>query len=217
MLAIRDRKGRTWCARLTFDAALVLRDLGGIDVMAMGADGDSERRLTKPGRAADAIYLLCKQEADALRLSSWRFGKRFVGLHEELTRAWRDEMVEFFRRPGPQPKGDGGQSWTAAELWREAYWNAGEAGVDPGPYTWGELATLAEGNRRAEWIRLAFLRAALGDGKTKLEDLDITGAIRDLRRRTGPTTGKELIAGLGAAFGLKKRTAAPAEPPALGA
>lgn len=206
MLAIRDRKGVLWIARLDFDAALVLRDLGGIDVMGMATDADSHRRLCKPGRSADAIYLLCKTEADRRGLSSFQFGRRFRGLQNELSAAWGAEVEEFFRVPGPPPEGGGSPcDYTAAERWQEAYRLAGEAGVDPGRRTFGELVAMAEGARRAEWIRTAFLRAALSDGKTKLEELDITGAIRDLKRLARRHRGKQSIAGLADAFGLSKR------------
>ena len=49
------------------------------------------------------------------------------------------------------------------------YWNAGVAGVDPGAFTWRELAWMAEGRSRLEWaqssIMMQFLYAAVRDPK----------------------------------------------------
>jgi hypothetical protein len=63
---------------------------------------------------------------------------------------------------------------------------AGEAGVAPGPHTYGELAAMADGRRRFEWAQTAALRADVINANPfrrgsaiRPQDLDPTGGLKE--------------------------------------
>lgn len=191
MIAFRDRKGRAWTRRLDVDAAVRIRGLAGLDVMALAADEAAAARYAGPSpevsaEIADALFALFLPDAVAAGIDDRAFGRRLRVRADELRTLLFEGVAEFFAMPGPPPTGPGGREATAEELWQDVYRLAGEAGIDPGPRTYGELAVLADGRRRAEWGRTAALRADVINSNpyrkgqaVRPADLDPTGGLKE--------------------------------------
>lgn len=186
MIAIRDRKGRLWTARLTVGAAKRMRDLAGLDVMELATDEDAERHLDgAPALAVDALFAWLLPECGRLGVTDRKFGRRFRGVPlRTVNDAIRSGVREFFRVPGPPPKrsAGSGRARTPAELWQEAERMAGLAGVDADTKTFGELVAASEGRRRHDWPRTALVLAQLRGLCGKRADaaaLDPTGVLSE--------------------------------------
>lgn len=185
MIALRDRKGRLWSARLTLGTASRLRDLVGLDVMAVAAgEGRAESQLMRsPSLGINALYVLCATHCDRLGGTDRWFGKQFRGVNPRaIAGVIRSEVAAFFRVPGPAAPSGGGRRMTADELWRESYRLAGIAGVVPDDVTFGELVLLAEGRRRHDWPRTATVLSFIAGSAGKRIDaakLDPTGTIAE--------------------------------------
>ena len=209
MLILYDRKGYCWSSRITVDAAIRLRDEGGIDVMRIITDEREANRCLFPTTALDAIFLLCESECRQMGLSSGEFGCRFTKASAEaISTAFQQAVIAFFTAPGPPKEASkkAATEITADDLWRQLYRLAGEAGVAPGPHTFGELMVMAEGARHAYWAGVAHQLAAWGDGKRSVAEYDWSGGLQELEatRQRGPVptiTIKEF----GSLFGLPKR------------
>jgi hypothetical protein len=199
VIAFLDRKGRTWAGRLDVDAAVRLRDLAGLDVMAAAVDRDTRDMLAGPTpeateTVAAGLYWLFRPQAERLGVTPKAFYRGLRALDGgELRETLFEAIAAFFRMPGPPAKASGDEPEPkAAELWRDLYRLAGEAGVPPGPHTFGELAAMADGRRRAEWGRTAHLRADIVNAApfrrgaaVKPEELDPTGGLKDSGRAKG--------------------------------
>lgn len=192
MIVFRSRWGRTWARRIDVDAAVRMRSIADLDAMALAVDEALRARLAEPTRdssatIADAFYAIFLPEIGGA--SARRFGRRLRSVSPAELRQWLfDEMAEFFRLPGPEPdqRPKAQRTITAELLWGDVYRLAGEAGVDPGPRTYGELAAIAHGRRRHDWAQTACLRADIQNsqpfrkGKPAMAaDLDPTGGLRE--------------------------------------
>jgi hypothetical protein len=201
VIAFRDRRRTAWIRRIDVDAAVRMRDLAGLDVMAAVTDEAESDRLASDDKQAsadlvDALYALFLPDAERLRVTDRQFGKRLRGVTtHELRMLFFGGLAEFFRMPGPEPEQKGSRIATAADLWEDVYRLAGEACVAPGPHTYGELAALANGRRRLEWAQTATLRADFINSNPyrcgpamNPADLDPTGGLKDI----GASGGVEL-------------------------
>lgn len=184
MIVLRDRRGRVWARRLDVSAAIRMREIAGLDVMAI-ATGEGEA-IEDVASVVNALYAVMLP--DLGRLTPWRFGRRLRAMPAvELRQVLGEAVGEFFAMPGPERKPEaGGRDYTAPELWREVCRMAGAVGVDPGPLTFGELAVMAEGLRRDKWSRNATLRAAIinsnpfrSGSAVNPAELDPTGALKE--------------------------------------
>jgi hypothetical protein len=200
VIAIRDRKGRLWVGRLTLGSARRVRDLAGLDVMALVTDGgETDARLSRElGLAVDALFALFLPECAGDRMTAYRFGKRFRGVRSKaIADAIREEVGDFFRVPGPPaPKGGSGRTATAAELWQDAERMAGLVGADPDRSTFGELVAACEGRRRHDWAQtatvLSYLSGLCGKAVSPAS-LDPTGGLAEASRSKGmAVTGDNL-------------------------
>jgi len=192
MIAFRDRKGMAWSRRIDIDAAVRIRDLADLDVMALVTDEATSARIAGDEQDAsadivDALFALFLPDAERLGVTDRQFGKRLRGVKaDELRTMFFEGVASFFRMPGPEPKQHGQRIVTAAELWQDVYRLAGEAGVAPGPHTYGELAAMADGRRKLEWAQTAALRADVINNNgfrrgapVHPKELDPTGGLKD--------------------------------------
>jgi hypothetical protein len=168
-----------------------MRDLADLDVMAIVTDsaaGEHLRSAEGVTDIVDALYALFLPDAQRLGITDYRFGKRLRGVKaSDLQAAFFGGISAFFALPGPATEGGQGREVTAAELWRDVYRLAGEACVAPGTYTYGELAAMADGRRRAEWAQTANLRADLINSNPYRRgpaihpaELDPTGGLKEI-------------------------------------
>lgn len=196
MIAFRDRKRRLWTARLDVAAAVRMRDLAGVDVMALalGSQEEAVKLASDPPRLANALFALCLPLCEARGISDREFGRslrgRFWGhwlapaaLAEMVFEAVRDFFEVPELSPG-KPKGKRGGKATAAGLWGDLWRLASIVGADPDRRTFGELIALADGRQKFEWGRTACVLAmlyntrAFGGGKAKQPaEFDPTGGL----------------------------------------
>lgn len=192
MIAFRDRRRQTWSRRIDVAAAVRMRDLADLDVMAIVTDDATSDRLTDDEKQAsadivDALFAVFLPDAERLKITDRQFGKRLRGVKaDDLRSLFFEGLAAFFRMPGPEPKQTGQRIVTAAELWEDVYRLAGEACVAPGPHTYGELAAMANGRRRLEWAQTAALRADVINNNgfrrgapVHPKDLDPTGGLKE--------------------------------------
>lgn len=163
MRRFKDSTGRTW--RLTIDVAALMRvrDLAGLDVLA--TDGATLAQIVyHPTDFADVLLSLL--DADDSLLDALD-GDALARAAEAFTA----ELTSFF--PPPSPSKRLAAASKPADPWRTLYRLAGILGVDPGPFTLRQLADMADGRRRSEWLHTSALLAMLfnttphkGEGKS---------------------------------------------------
>lgn len=184
MIAFRDRWRRTWSARLDVSAALRIRDLVDLDVMAVGLG----EPIDDPAMIAGAIYALCQPQAELRGVSPRAFGRGLRGFvrwavrPEDLRELLIEEIEAFFDVPELTPgKAEGeAKEPTPASLWGQIWALAGVAGVDPGPLTFGELVAIADAKRKHDWSMTANLLSvlsAIGGKHVPAAKLDPTGGL----------------------------------------
>ena len=203
MIAFRDRKRRLWTARLDVAAAVRMRDLAGVDVMALALGGQDEavKLASDPPRLTNALFALCLPSCEARGVSDRDFGRslrgRFWGYWlspNDVTEMVFEGVREFFDVPelSPgKPKGKRGGKATAADLWGDLWRLAAIVGVDPDRRTFGELIALADGRQKFEWSRTACVLAmlhntrAFGGGKARQPaEFDPTGGLGTASSKT---------------------------------
>jgi hypothetical protein len=105
MRSFKDNKNHTWTINITVAAIKRVRALCDIDLYSLveiGEDGKSNTALLEhlsrdPVLLIDAIYAVCKPEADALGISDEEFGEAMAGdAIDEAAAAFLDELVDFF-------------------------------------------------------------------------------------------------------------------------
>lgn len=102
MKAFKDNAGRTWVISINVYAVKKLRALLDIDLYGLVNDkfqGLGEL-ISDPVRLVDAIYVLCKDEADKLGITDEDFGRSMAGdVIEHATDAFLAELTDFFPDP----------------------------------------------------------------------------------------------------------------------
>ena len=100
MKAFKDNEGRSWSVEVNVSALKRAKGLAGVDLMGV-LDGDLiERFIRDPVLLCDAIYAVCKPEADARNVSDEDFGRAMAGdAIENATAALLDEIVSFCPSP----------------------------------------------------------------------------------------------------------------------
>ena len=108
MHVFTDNAGRVWTASLNVATLKRVRALAGVDLASailVGRDGKVEASLLErlasdPALLVDALYALCKDEADRLGVSDEDFGRAMAGdAILAATDALLDEIVDFFPNP----------------------------------------------------------------------------------------------------------------------
>jgi hypothetical protein len=100
MKTFTDTAGRVWTVQIDVTAIKRLRDLLGLDLGGSSEKSPAdfaERLLRDPIFLADALYVVCKPEADSRSLSDEDFGRALRGdVIEAAQAALLQEYVDFF-------------------------------------------------------------------------------------------------------------------------
>ena len=101
MKTFTDNAGRTWTVALNVTALKRVKSLCGVDLLDAVNDGGKllERLTGDPVILCDAIFALCKEQADAKSITDVDFGCAMAGDPiEAATTALLEELVDFFPR-----------------------------------------------------------------------------------------------------------------------
>ena len=105
MKTFTDNKGRTWEVALNIRQMKRVRDVLGVDLVNVisatkdgGVSTDTlERVANDPILLVDILWVLCENQAKEAGISDEDFGYSLAGESvEEATRAFLDELVDFF-------------------------------------------------------------------------------------------------------------------------
>jgi hypothetical protein len=103
MRTFNDNAGRTWTIAINVAAIKRVRGLLNVDLYKLVDDGFKPlgALVGDPVQLADVLYCLCKEEADAKKISDEDFGRALAGdaIHQ-ATEAFLEELIDFF----PDPK-----------------------------------------------------------------------------------------------------------------
>lgn len=96
MQTFKDNAGRAWCVTISVDAIKRVRAHLKIDLMALD-QGLFEKLISDPILLCDLVYVLCKPEADAQKITDEDFGRSMGGdAIDGATEAVLKELVGFF-------------------------------------------------------------------------------------------------------------------------
>ena len=97
MASFRDTSERSWDFSITVSSIKRVRSLVGVDLMDMVDGKLVEEFLTDPVLLVDALYALCKPQADDLGVSDEEFGEAMSGdVIDHATKALILELIRFF-------------------------------------------------------------------------------------------------------------------------
>ena len=97
MKTFNDNAGRTWTVAINVDAIKRVRSLAGVNLLEAVEGTLLEKLVSDPVLLCDAIYAVCKPEADRLNISDQDFGRSMAGDAIDLaTTALLEELVDFF-------------------------------------------------------------------------------------------------------------------------
>lgn len=95
MSAFTDKTGHAWTIELSAPVVRDVRDQLGINLTALDADPFSQLA-ADPVLLVDVLYVLCREEANKLGISSRDFGMRLGSDLDKPTEAVLDAIVNFF-------------------------------------------------------------------------------------------------------------------------
>src|SRR5262245_29421790 len=99
MHTFNDNAGRNWTVAINVAAVKRVRGLVGVDVYKLVDDGFKPMAalLSDPVQLVDVLYCLCKEEADARKVSDEDFGRALGGdaIHH-AAEAFVEELIDFF-------------------------------------------------------------------------------------------------------------------------
>jgi len=149
MKQFTDNEGRSWTVEVNVAALKRAKDLAGVDLMDV-LDGDLiERFIRDPVLLCDALYAVCKFEADERGVSDEEFGRAMAGdAIEHATQALLDEIVSFC--PSPRDRAALGRVLTATRTAMDKARDLVEARLDNGELQKAIDEALAEAEREAE-------------------------------------------------------------------
>jgi len=102
MQSFKDRQGRAWQIEINVALAKKVRALLGVDLYKLVENefAELQKLLRDPITLVDVIYVLCKDQADALRITDEQFGGSLAG--ESVTdaaNAFFEAFVSFSQDP----------------------------------------------------------------------------------------------------------------------
>lgn len=115
MKTFTDNAGRTWTIAINVDAIKRVRGLVDVNLLDI-LDGKLIERLYRdPVLLCDAVYAVCKPEADARGVSDEDFGRAMAGdAIEQATKALLEELVNF----SPSPRDRANLQHVLETTWR---------------------------------------------------------------------------------------------------
>jgi len=97
MKTFRDNENREWLVSVNVATVKRCRDLAGVDLMGAVGGDTIQRLIGDPVLLCDAIYAVCKPEADARGITDEEFGRGLGGDSiEAATTALLEDLVDFF-------------------------------------------------------------------------------------------------------------------------
>lgn len=108
MKTFKDNAGRVWTVAVNVSSIKRVRDLAGVDLLTI-VDGSLIQKLYQdPVVLCDALFALCKPEADKLNITDEMFGEAMAGDPiDHATTAMLEELVSF--SPSPRDRAILGQ------------------------------------------------------------------------------------------------------------
>lgn len=211
-MLIRDRKGRIWSSRLTIGTARFLYSHLDIDVMRWLADWDTAiADLCEPATVASCVWGLLRESLERAEITDQQFGSLISNnSHEDLVEAIVADLTAFVTVPDTLPGSPGKGGRTSSEaLWGRVYQSAAIVGVDPAPFTLGELVAMADTRTKVDSARNAVLCSTIVQaqgGKSKPEDFDGTGFLKHQAKESVEVIENihELAVALGTKVGVRR-------------
>ncbi len=100
MKTFTDNAGRSWTVEINVAALKRVRSMAGIDLLEVLEGTLIERLVRDPVLLCDAVYAVCKPQADERELSDEDFGRAMAGdAIEAATAALLEELVSFCPSP----------------------------------------------------------------------------------------------------------------------
>lgn len=132
MREFKDNEGRRWRVEVNVGTVKRVRQLLGVDLLSIVDGKLVESLIADPVLLCDVVYVVCKPEADAGKISDDDFGRAMAGdAIEHATKALLDDLVDF--SPSPRDRANLGRvlqtTWGAMDKARdviEARLNSGE-------------------------------------------------------------------------------------------
>jgi len=149
MQTFTDNEGRSWTVEVNVAALKRAKGLAGVDLMGV-LDGELiERFIRDPVLLCDALYAVCKPEADEHNVSDEDFGRAMAGdAIEQATAALLDEIVSFC--PSPRDRAALGRVLAATRTAMDKARDLVEARLDSGELDRAIDESLAEMEMGAE-------------------------------------------------------------------
>lgn len=92
-----DNKNRTWTVAINVATVKQLRDLMNINLMESITGDLIERLKSDPIFLVDVLYVICKKQADELKVSDVDFGEAMAGdAISNATDAFLEDVIDFF-------------------------------------------------------------------------------------------------------------------------
>ncbi len=92
-----DNAGRTWTIQVNVDVIRRVRDLVKVNLLEVVEGKLLEQLISDPLLLCDIIYVICKPEADAQKITDVDFGRAMAGdAIDGATTALLEELVDFF-------------------------------------------------------------------------------------------------------------------------
>lgn len=170
MIRFEDGTGEVHTLRLTVGAVETFTAQTGVDLLASLHHGNDEARHAVFGGGSGLLQILLRlagaecvsawPSGDEMRAAGWHLLADFVWLPGYRDDEHADKSTEDATETEPEPL-------TLAGIYVEA----GIAGIDPRPHTYGEVKRLAEGAQRARWAQSSAIMAEIRNGNVTREGM----------------------------------------------
>jgi len=138
MKVFKDNVGREWTVEVNVAALKRVKSLAGVDLLGVLDGTLVERLIRDPVLLCDAVYAICKPQADERSVSDEDFGRAMAGdAIEHATEALLEELVSFC--PSPRDRANLGRVLKATREVMDKARDIVEARLDS-----GELEEAAE-------------------------------------------------------------------------